>query len=370
MTRDMIAYWLSIADVGSAGAEQLLRMFGSYEEIYRRKPSEWKKTPHITDRIADILDKERKEGNVERSFEALIKKGIHFTYTDRSDYPEKLKNISNKPFGLFYIGSLPDPQKKSVAVVGARRADHEGLEFARLLSRQMSENGIEIISGMAYGIDSASHTGALSVAGARTYCVLGCGPDVCYPERSRAIYERVKTEGGIISEFPPGTMPLKNHFPRRNRIISGLSDGVLVIEAGQNSGSLITANQALDQGKSLFVIPGDIMNPLFSGSNELIKTGAFPVTGIRDILDGLGIFLDQNISSIKRVVYNNLEREEKIVYASLGLEPAHLSRIIHMSGLPLQEVMKALVSLEIRGAVTCTSGQYYAVNISGVKSLR
>ena len=248
-----------------------------------------------------------------------------------------------------------------MAVVGARNASHAGMETAKQIGRELAENGIAVVSGLARGVDIAAQRGVLTVAGGRTYGVLGCGIDRCYPDNHIESYMLMQENGGVISEFSPGMPPYPGNFPMRNRIISGLSDGILVIEAGQKSGSLITAELGVEQGKDVFVVPGGIYDQCYKGSNSLIKNGAFLVTQTRDILDGLGIFLDEDASVRKKKCEVMLETSEKIVYSYLGLEPIHISELVRMSGLPVQRIMQLVLSLEMKGVIKQIGNQYYAI---------
>ena len=189
-------------------------------------------------------------------------------------YPEKLKVLESPPAGLYVLGKLPDPDRKTAAIVGARSCSVYGRRQARFFARALSARGIQIVSGLASGIDRAAHEGALE-GGTQTFAVLGCGADVCYPRENFGIYRQIaQGGGGILSEFEPGSRPLGWHFPRRNRIISGLADLVLVVEARARSGALITADCALEQGKTVYAVPGRLEDPLSEGCNRLIFQGA------------------------------------------------------------------------------------------------
>ena len=219
-----------------------------------------------------------------------IKQSREIRYISRESeaWPDRLLPYERMPRGLYVIGSLPDPEKKSVAIVGARACSAYGRAEARRFARELAEAGVQIISGMACGIDGCAHEGALE-AGGRTFAVLGSGVDVCYPRENIRIYEKLAAEGGLLSEYMPGTQPLPYHFPIRNRIISGLADLVLVVEARLRSGSLITADYALEQGKSIWAIPGKNADPLSQGCNRLIAQGAGLAMSPDDILEELGI---------------------------------------------------------------------------------
>lgn len=206
-------------------------------------------------------------------FADLLRKGIHWTHLNKHDYPYRLKNIADPPLLIFYKGKLPDDQRPCVAIVGARECSPYGEKTAAMFARELSSVGVQIISGMARGIDGISQRGSISVGG-NTFGVLGCGVDVIYPEENKDLFADILKDGGIISEFNPGTEPLKSYFPSRNRIISGLSDIVLVVEARKRSGTYITVTQALEQGRDVFAVPGRITDALSDGCNNLIAQGA------------------------------------------------------------------------------------------------
>lgn len=362
MKEELYEFWLSsIPGIGCRKIKVLLEQFGTPKDIFRIKKEQLRKIPSLRAKDMEALAASRNPDQIQKNWEELCKKEIFFTSLSHSDYPEKLRHIPDPPFSLFYKGSLPSEDIMSVAVVGARNAGHAGLETARQFGRELAENGIAVVSGLARGVDITAQNGVLTVAGGRTYGILGCGIDRCYPENHIESYMLMQKNGGVISEFCPGMPPYPANFPMRNRIISGLSDGILVIEAGKKSGSLITAELGLDQGKEVFVVPGDIYNPCYMGSNQLIQSGAALVTKTRDILDGLGIFMDEDASVRKKKCEVMLETSEKIVYSYLGLEPIHISELVRVSGLSVQKAMNLLLSLELKGIVRQVGNQYYAI---------
>lgn len=273
-------------------------------------------------------------------------KRIQYIRQEDADYPEKLKVHRRMPKGLYVLGRLPDPVRPAVAVVGARRSDGYGNETARLFARELAWNGVQIISGMAWGIDGMAHEGALE-AGGDTFAVLGCGVDVCYPSGHRNLYQKLLEEGGLLSEQPPGMPPKAGHFPARNRIISALSDLVLVVEARERSGSLITADLALEQGKDVFAVPGRVGDTLSRGCLELIKQGAGLADSPETILEALGISNRQNREREKIL----LAKEENIVYSWIRLQPVSLEELVKKTGMPVRKVIQILVELELRGCI-------------------
>ena len=215
-------------------------------------------------------------------------KSMRYIKKGEAEYPPQLLPFERMPAGLYVIGSLPDPGRKSVAIVGARACSAYGRTEAGRFARELAGAGVQIISGLAYGIDRCAHAGALE-AGGQTFAVLGCGADICYPRENLSLYEEIREKGGIISEYMPGVPPAPWHFPIRNRIISGLADLVLVVEARLRSGSLITADYALEQGKSVWAVPGKNADPLSQGCNRLIAQGAGIALSPAYILEELGL---------------------------------------------------------------------------------
>ncbi len=353
-------YWLSCVNgIGSVKRGRLLKYFGSEEEIFKASKDMLSKVISIKD-IESLLSGRNKD-MIEENYGKMISKGIKFTYKGYDTYPEKLYEIYDAPYCLYYKGILPDNNKKTVAVVGARNVSYSGSVIAKKMGRELAENGVQVISGLARGVDISAQKGALTIAGNKTFAVMGCGIDICYPKQHIEAYMLIQESGGIISEYPIGVPPIAGNFPMRNRIISALSDGILVIEAGEKSGSLITAEYGINQGKDIFAIPGEIGNKLYCGSNRLIKEGAALVTDISDIMDALGIFYDCNISEHKQKLC--LERNHKIVYSSLGLEPAHVSEIAVRSGFSIKQTMEILIDLELKQYICMVGNNYYAVKL-------
>lgn len=272
--------------------------------------------------------------------------GIQYIQQNHAAYPQKLLCYKGMPKGLYVLGKLPDKTRKSVAIVGARRSSAYGNQIAKSFAKELAGAGVQIISGMAWGIDGKAHEGALE-GGGDTYAVLGCGVDICYPSGHRKIYEAMIQRGGILSEQPPGMPPIAGHFPARNRIISGLSDLVLVVEAKERSGSLITADLALEQGKDVFAVPGRIGDEMSKGCLNLIKQGAGLADSPLVLLEALGIKRNVSEKSVKIV----LEKNEDIVYSWIRLQPVSLEELVRKTQMPVQKVLRILVELELKGCI-------------------
>ncbi len=297
--------------------------------------------------------------DVEEEYRKMQKKGVRCITLSNPEYPHRLKEVSSSPYALYVKGELPAEHTKTVAIVGARTCSPYGESMAWEFARHLAEAGIDIISGMAVGVDSAGQRGALA-AGGKSYGILGCGVDICYPKEAFSLYMDLGKQGGLISEYPIGTNPLKQHFPARNRIISGMADAVLVIEAKERSGSLITVDMALEQGKDVYALPGPINSALSQGCNHLIKQGAGLVLSPEDLLEELGMSTREksNNKLQKKIV---LESAENIVYSCLDFRPQNLNEIMEKANMPVSELLDILVRLELRGFIKEISKNYYAV---------
>ncbi|WP_341473724.1 DNA-processing protein DprA [Desulfofundulus thermobenzoicus] len=284
---------------------------------------------------------------------------ISYITFEEEDYPRALRTIFDPPPGLFVRGHLRPGDDHAVALVGSRRPTPYGLAVAEKMARGLAKAGVTVVSGMARGIDSAAHRGALE-AGGRTLAVLGCGVDVVYPRENARLMEDISMTGAVISEFPPGSFPEPWHFPVRNRIISGLCRATIVVEAAERSGALITADLALEQGREVMAVPGPVTNPLSCGPNRLIKQGARLVEDVSDILEELGITCLFPEQSFAAPVTPRLTGGEEAVYRELSLEPKGVDVIIEGTGLCAQEVLAALMFLEVKGLVRQFPGRLYA----------
>ncbi len=278
-----------------------------------------------------------------------MKQQIYQIHRSSGNWPERMQHLCGMPDSLQVIGHLPENDKKTVAIVGARQCSQGGKKLAYQFANALAKAGVAIISGMAKGIDGSAHQGALD-AGGRTYAVLGCGVDVCYPEVNRILYEKIPINGGIISELPQGTKPFAWNFPRRNRIISALSDVVLVVEAKEKSGSLITADFALEQGRDVYAVPGRITDTLSAGCNRLISMGAGVALTPSQMLSELGICTDSIVPGRKNQE-KRLESEINMVYSCVDLQPKSLYTILQEVPLPEEKVLRLLLQLQLEGSV-------------------
>lgn len=292
----MYTFWLcNQPGIGAKKIKDLLCFFREAQNVFKASKEELEQIKSLKKGDIKKLLFEQNEDKLKRDYDTMHQKGIRFVYQKEEAYPDKLRSLPDAPYGLFYKGQLPKKEKASIAIVGSRRVSFEGKALAQQFGKELAEHGIEVVSGLALGVDIAAQRGAMEVPCGRTFSVLGNGVDICYPAQHIEDYMRIQQYGGILSEFPLHMPSMPYHFPLRNRIISGLSDGILVIEARKGSGSLITAEAGLEQGREIFVVPGSITNPQYEGGNDLLKSGACLVTNIKDILDGLGLFYDEDV---------------------------------------------------------------------------
>lgn len=335
----------------------LVERLGSAEGAWKASEKQLVAVGGFTPEGARELILRRRGINPEAMMALLDKKGIRFLHFNAPGYPEALKNIFDPPPGIFIRGETTQEDSQAVAMVGSRKATRYGLASAAKLAGELAGAGVTVVSGMARGIDTAAHRGALE-SGGRTVAVLGCGLDVVYPRENSGLMEEIALRGALISEFPPGTGPQAWHFPVRNRIISGISRGVVVVEAASRSGALITADFALDQGREVMAVPGNINSELSRGANRLIRQGARPVESAGDILEDLGLerLFDPGESAPQAA---GLNPEEEAVRRLIAAGPATLDEIIDRSGLPAQKVLVALTFLEMKGIARQLPGRVY-----------
>lgn len=362
--KEIIYFWIStLGGIGSKKIKDILAYYGDIRECAHCKEKQLRQITSLNSKDREKLVKRPDLSKLGCKLNGLQQKGILFVSRENSNFPRGLLEVEPQLFWLYYRGALPDSNKPSVAIVGARSVSYEGEQIASRFGRELAENGIQVISGMARGVDGSAQRGVVRIPGGKTYAVLGTGVDICYPRENEKLYYEIIKEGAVMSEYPPGTPGRPGNFPMRNRIVSGLADGILVIEARKNSGSLITAQCGLEQGKEIFVVPGSIVNSAYEGSNQLIQDGALLVKNTRDILDGLGIFLDYNLTEKKEKNKLELETPEKIVYAILGLEPTHVSRIAEKTGMTVSDAIVILMGLVEKKLVRVIGHQYFAAKL-------
>ena len=343
--------WLThIEGIGFKRANQLLEHFGSAEAIWQAEPAEIRKI--ASDKIGELIITSRDEDQLNEWIIELEEKQIDFYSYWHPRYPKMLKEIYNPPLGIYVRGELPDDDIDTVAIIGARKCSRYGATVAHDIAKDLGKANIVVVSGMARGIDSEGHRGILD-GGGKTIAVLGCGVDICYPSENRQLMERIIENGCIVSEYPPGMPAVPGNFPARNRIIAGLSKMVVVVEAGKKSGTLITADMALDYGRDVYVVPGNVTSALSYGTNALIKQGCPIITEGSDILMALGItYKEEEKEKFKRKTAENISAEEKEVFDLIEdgtpIPAEALCRKLHKD---IQEVQYILSLLELSGYI-------------------
>lgn len=293
----------------------------------------------------------------DRSYDTLKRKGFGFVIQEDDVYPEKMKKIFSAPRFFYYKGELP--REKNIAIIGARNCSGYGSRMAFQIAKELAESGVGIVSGLAYGVDRAAHDGALAGRGV-TYGIMGCGIDICYPKCHQSVYDKMcETGGGVISEYPPGIQPLSWFFPQRNRIIAALSDGILVTEAREKSGTLITVSFGLEYGKAIYAVPGRADDILSEGCIQLIKEGAKPVVTVEDILEDIIEYPGRKKKVKKRSV--SLSETEQKVFGCIKYHPKHIEQLLAETGLDYTGLLTVLEALQSKGLITRHGQGYYEI---------
>jgi len=356
-------HWLAlnmIPGVGATRCQNLLKHFGSAQAILEADLKELQHVSGIGEYTARQIVNSRDNLDIEKEISRIEKQKVSVVTLSDDDYPSNLRSIFDPPIVLYVKGKLLPEDRIAIAMVGTRRPTTYGKMVAEKLSKELAERDITVVSGLARGIDTSAHKGALS-RGGRTIAVLGCGIDICYPRENKALFDEIGERGAVVSEFPMGTRPEKMNFPMRNRIISGLSLGAVIVEAGSKSGALITAECALEQGREVFAVPGNIFNLGTKGTHSLIKQGAKLVESCGDIIEEISCLRDvlpvsQAIKSSGEV---KLSQEEARVYELLSFEPIHIDLISKQSGLPISRVSPVLMNLEMKGIIRQVAGKMF-----------
>lgn len=355
----MEKYWLwlcCVPGLSQSALKALILYFGSPRGVWEAGEEEftlWKKTGA---RWVDGLLRFRRQHEPEEVCHSAEAKGIKFISRERKGFPSRLRHLPDCPAGLFYRGMLPREECFCAAIVGARQCSPYGRLMARKLSGALSGAGAQIISGLALGIDGIAQRMAVE-AGGSSFGILGSGVDLCYPRENFSLYQDILEKGGILSEFPPGSQPKPFHFPMRNRLISGLSDVVIVVEAREKSGSLITADLALEQGKDVYAVPGRSTDDLSRGCNRLIAQGAGVILTPESLLEDLNLTQPAGEKFQKRQV--SLAPEEELVYSNLDLLPKGLNEIAENTALSIGSLAGILLRLQLKDmAAEITKNQY------------
>ncbi|UCC80977.1 MAG: DNA-processing protein DprA [Candidatus Zixiibacteriota bacterium] len=358
MIDENLAIWAlsAIEGIGFTRIRLLIGRFGKASTVFEQTVQSLMDIDSLNERVARSILKPKDWDVIEKEFIESFPENSEFVAITDENYPEKLREIPDPPPYLYFSGQLNVLKGPCLAVVGSRKPSDYGQRIARNMVGELAASGITIVSGLAYGIDSTAHEAALR-SGGRTVAVFGNSLDIIYPAGNRRLANEIKDKGCLVSEFPRGTQPEPYNFPVRNRIISGLSDGVLVVEAREKSGALITANHALNQGRDVLAVPGNIDNRLSDGPNELLKQGAVPVSSARDIFDNFrwNFPTGENRRSKEKP---DLSGEEKIIFDHLSVRPVHLDELIRNGGLGPGKTAEVLLNLELKGIIIRKPGNY------------
>ncbi len=360
MDQAYLAALLMIPGIGQARAKALVSFFGNAYQAWQANRCDLFFSQCLDETTCNNLIVYREKIDVQGMYRQWEKQGIKLCSLYEAEFPGLLKNIFNPPLLLYYRGLLPQHQNL-ISIFGARRATVYGKNVAKMIAAELAAAGIWIVSGAARGIDSAAHQGALTKG--NTIAVLGCGIDIVYPKENEKLLCSIAEQGAVISDYPPGTNPHPSFFPARNRIINGLAKGVLVVEAAEKSGALITVDYALEEGRDVFAVPGNILSPLSKGTHRLIKQGAKLIDSAWDILEEY---------QIARPVANDclqLSEEERQVFGLLTTDnPVDIEEIMIKTKLSSSTVTYILLQFELRGlAVSCQGQKYILVAREGIR---
>ena len=361
MEEEKYYHWIySIEGIGNKTLRKILEV-AEPKQIFEEGTGKIREI--LVEEKLHFIEEKRKKHILEEEWDKLRKEGIRVSFYGSSSYPSKLKHIPDPPMILYQKGEPIKENSLSVAVVGARNCSSYGKMMARNLGKELARNGITVVSGMARGIDGISQWAALEEGG-KSIGVLGCGVQICYPPENFPLYQRLERSGGVLSENLPYTKPAPGLFPRRNRLISGLADVIVVIEAREKSGTLITVDMALEQGKEVYCVPGRVTDDLSIGCNHLIKMGAGMIVSAEEFVEE--ICKQQNWSYEKQTEKQEetLEKQEKLILEALDTTPLFMDEIIKRircnkkEEIPLQKLMEILLQLQIKQKI-CQEGQYY-----------
>ena len=351
----------SVLDIGSIRLKKLLESFDKPENIIKTPAEKLIRVSGIGEKIAQRITSIKSE-DINKEFTQAKKLNLNILTTEDEAYPQNLKNIPDPPIVLYVKGKLVEKDKNALGIVGSRRASIYGLNNAEKFSFNLATEGFTIISGMARGIDTYAHRGALK-AGGRTIAVIGSGFNQLYPPENRELSDEIAQSGAVISEFPLNTEPFKHNFPRRNRVISALSLGVLVVEAARNSGALITADFALEQGREVFALPGKVDSDNAFGTNELIKQGAKLVTCVDDILEEFSLAKEAKEIKNPRPSAGNprpsASKEEMLLLNLINEESIQLDELIEKTNMEIPDISDILLKLQLKKLIKQLPGKQF-----------
>ncbi len=351
-------YWIGfnlIKGIGAVRMQALIQHFGDLELAWKAAPVDLAQAG-LSLKLIERITRARESIDLEKLWTKIASQGINILTWEDEAYPQRLKEIDQPPPVLYVRGEYLPDDLFAVAIVGTRRVTPYGRQITEELSSFLAANGITVVSGLARGVDAIAHQTSLQ-AGGRTIAVLGSGVDKIYPPEHRALAEQMLARGALISDYAPGTPPDASNFPPRNRIISGLSLAVVVVEAGETSGALITAEFAAEQGREIFAVPGSILAPQSKGTNKLIQNGALPLLSVNDLMQALDLTRVGEHKAARKIIPTD-ETEARLMNV-LGDEPLHVDEIRNQTELPIEKVSAALALMELKGMVRQVGGMNY-----------
>lgn len=358
--RDTLIWLNTLQGCSNKAMDNIEKHYHNIEDIWLSSASDIKAIENITDKLKQTIIAHKDKSYFDSIMEKIEKNGVNVVTVVDFEFPNKLKNIPDCPKVLYTKGMNLKSEEDIIAIVGSRRATSYGKHITQKFTNELLDLGLTVISGMAMGIDTEVHTTSIKKQ-KRNIAVLGCGVDIVYPKSNRTVYEKILEIGCIVSEFPLGTEPLPYNFPKRNRIISGMSSGVLVVEANEKSGSLITATHAAEQGKDVFAVPGNINSIYSRGTNLLIRDGAKLVLDVSDIIEEIREFKDLETMSKTKVDYSKLSKDEIKIVSFIEKEPMHTDLICLKTNFNISNVQSILTILEMKGIVKKLPNQLFAI---------
>jgi DNA processing protein len=355
-------YWLGFSLVPNIGPKRIVLLrkhFGDLGAAWTASEGQLRQVDLGQKTLSTLLT-QRKKIDLDAEMAKIRKANVWLLTLADDRYPALLRELEDAPPVLYVRGTLIPTDKLSLAIVGTRKVTNYGRDVTKRLARELAQQDITIVSGMAHGVDSVAHWAAIEGDG-RTIAVLGCGIDIIYPHDNDKLARAIINNGAIISEFPLGTKPVGKNFPRRNRVVSGLSLGVLVTEAPEKSGALITATLAGEQGREVFAVPANIFNKMGGGTNRLIQDGAKLVMNVKDILSELNVAYDKVEIRRQTERISPSNEKERLVLQHLGVDPIYVDDLMHLCGLPISEVSATLTILELKGLAQTSGGMQYSL---------
>jgi DNA processing protein len=358
------AYWVGfnlVKGIGAVRLRALLDFFGDLETAWKA-PADGLRAAGLPPKVLDNLLQVRQKYSLDAVWEDIQRRGIQVLTWEDAAYPRRLREIDQPPPVLYWLGTIQPQDDWAVAVVGTRNVTVYGKQVANEVARFLAAHGITVVSGLARGVDRLAHEAALSTGG-RTIAVLGSGVDRIYPPEHKQLAEKIAGQGAILSDYPPGTPPDSANFPPRNRIISGLAMATVIVEASMDSGALITATFAVNQGRDVFAVPGSIYAPQSKGTNHLIQQGAIPLLKYEDILTVLHIGQVQEMQAARSTLHTDAKATviEAQLLRIISDEPQHVDEICAQSGLPIDQVSATLTLMELKGMVRQVGGMNFAL---------